>query len=148
MIGRYLIYTPAQSGPNEKRFDSSWRRFAEICRSLHRDGLTYSVQLNLTAANPHVLITASGQPKPRKHSVTHRSALPPPIPAQRCRERALEAEWFLPEKDGAANLPILGNGMETSGHNRKIRGREREVGKRWLSISKTGTRYYTAVWKP
>jgi hypothetical protein len=97
MTGRYLIYTPAQSGPNERRFDSAWRRFAEICRSLHRDGLTYSVQLNLTGATPHVLITAEGTVKPRKPGSPHRSTLPPPIPAQRCRERALEVEWFLPE---------------------------------------------------
>ena len=33
--------------------------------------------------------------------------LPPPIPAQRCRDRAIKVEWFLPEnrerrKDGTA----------------------------------------------
>jgi len=97
MTGRYLIYTPVQSGPNEKRFDAAWRRFAEVCRSLHRDGLTYTVQLNLNDANPHVLITANGQAKPRKHTGAHRVPLPPPVPVQRCRERALEAAWFLPE---------------------------------------------------
>jgi hypothetical protein len=89
MTGRYLIFTPVESSRNERHFDSSWRKFAEICRSLHRDGLSYSVQLNLTALKPHVLITAAGTVKPRKHAVTHRSTLPPPIPAQRCRERAL-----------------------------------------------------------
>jgi hypothetical protein len=107
MIGRYLIYTPADSMPDERRFDRAWCRFAELCRSLQRDGLNYDVQFNLTEAKPHVLITASGTPKPRKQSTARRLPLPPPVPAQRCRERAQEAAWFLPEfreqrKDGTA----------------------------------------------
>jgi hypothetical protein len=107
MTGRYLIYTPVKSVRDEKRFDSAWRRFADVCRSLNRDGLDYNVRLNLTTATPHVLITASGTAKPRKQPATRGLALPPPIPAQRCRDRALEAEWFLPEnrerrKDGTA----------------------------------------------
>jgi hypothetical protein len=45
--------------------------------------------------------------KPRKQQTTRRFSPPPPVPAQRCRDRALEAEWFLPEnrerrKDGTA----------------------------------------------
>ena len=107
MTGRYLILTPVESARDEKRFDTAWRRFAEICRSLNRDGLDYGVQLNLTGANPHVLITASGTAKPRKHSAARHFTLSAPVPAQRCRDRALEAEWFLPEnrerrKDGTA----------------------------------------------
>jgi hypothetical protein len=97
MTGRYLICTPVESGANERRFDKAWRRFAELCRSLHRDGLSYSVQLNLMDARPHVLITASGIAKPRKHPRARALTLLPPIPAQRCRERALEVTWFLPE---------------------------------------------------
>jgi hypothetical protein len=105
MTGRYLIYTPVESTPDEKRFARAWRRFAEICRSLHRDGLDYSVQLHLSDLKPHVLITASGKPKPRKQSAARHVTLPPPIPVQRCRERAQEEAWFLPEyreqrKDG------------------------------------------------
>jgi hypothetical protein len=107
MTGRYLIYTPVESARDEKRFDAAWRRFAEVCRSLHRDGLTYEVHFNLAAPKPHVLITASGTAKPRKQSTARHNAVPPRVPAQRCRDRALEAEWFLPEnrerrKDGAA----------------------------------------------
>jgi hypothetical protein len=97
MTGRYLIFTPTESTRDERRFDKSWRRFAELCRSLHRDGLAYEVQFNLTGANPHVLITASGKAKPRKHSASRAFTLPPPLPAQRCRDRAVEVEWFLPE---------------------------------------------------
>jgi hypothetical protein len=97
MTGRYLIYTPVESARDEKRFDTAWRRFAEICRSLHRDGLDYQVQLNLKNAKPHVLITASGTAKPRKQTVTHAFKLPMPVTVQRCKERALEVEWFLPE---------------------------------------------------
>ena len=97
MKGRYFIYTPVESARDEKRFDAAWGKFAEVCRSLHRDGLSYSVQLNLTDTSPHVLITASGTATPRKHSAAHRLTLPPPVPAQRCRDRALEASWFLPE---------------------------------------------------
>jgi len=107
MTGRYLVYTPVESARDEKRFDSAWRRFAEVCRSLHRDGLSYSVQLNLAAPRPHVLITASGTAKPRKQPAERHATTPPPVPAERCRARALEAEWFLPEnverrKDGTA----------------------------------------------
>jgi hypothetical protein len=97
MTGRYLVYTPVQSAPNEKRFDSAWRRFAAVCRSLHADRLSYDVKLNLTALKPHVLIMASGTAKPRKVRAVHRLPIPPPIPVQRCRDCALEAEWFLPE---------------------------------------------------
>ena len=107
MKGRYLINTPVESTRDEKRFDSAWRKFAEVCRSLHRDGLSYTVQLNLTTPCPHVLITASGSAKPRKKPAAHRLTLPPPVAVQRCRDRALEASWFLPEnlqrrKDGTA----------------------------------------------
>ena len=97
MTGRYLIYTPVQSAPDEKRFDRAWRRFAEVCRSLHRDGLSYTVELNLSHTQPHVLITASGNAKPRRAAPVRRLAPPLPIPPQRCWERALEAAWFLPE---------------------------------------------------
>ena len=107
MTGRYLICTPVQSARDEKRFDTAWRKFAEICRSLHRDGLSYSVEFNLTHLRPHVVITASGTAKPRKQAGAHRLPPPPPIRVQRCRDRALEASWFLPEnrerrKDGTA----------------------------------------------
>ena len=61
MTGRYLIYTPIESARDERRFDKAWRRFATVCRSLHRDGLSYDVQLNLADDTPHVLITASGK---------------------------------------------------------------------------------------
>lgn len=97
MTGRYLIYTPVESVRDEKRFDTAWRKFAEVCRSLHRDGLDYSVQFHLTATNPHVLITAGGTAKPRKRSSARHLTLPPPVSPERCRDRALEAEWFLPE---------------------------------------------------
>ncbi len=103
MTGRYLILTPADSVRDEKRFDKAWRRFAEVCRSLHRDGLSYEVQLNLMGDNPHVLITASGTAKTRRHSAVRAWTLPPPIPAQRCRDRATEVEWFLPENQGRHN---------------------------------------------
>jgi len=103
MMGRYLIYTPQASWQDEKRFDANWHKFVAICRSLDRDGLTYEVQSNLTSENPHLLIAASGTAKPRGESFPHRVILPPPIPVQRCRERALEVEWFLPENAGRRN---------------------------------------------
>jgi hypothetical protein len=103
MTGRYLIHTPADSAPNEKRFDASWRRFVAVCRSLHADGLSYDVRFNLASANPHVLITASGTAKPRKVRAVHRLPVPPPVPLQRCRDRALEASWFLPENHQRRN---------------------------------------------
>jgi hypothetical protein len=104
MTGRYLIYTPVESVRDERRFDKAWRRFAELCRSLNRDGLSYEVKLNLIGSNPHVLVTASGKAKPRKASAAARRVpLPPPVPIQRCRERALEVEWFLPENHARRN---------------------------------------------
>ena len=30
MAGRYLIYTPVESARDEKRFDTNWRKFAEV----------------------------------------------------------------------------------------------------------------------
>ena len=65
------------------------------------------MRLNLTDIKPHVLINASGAVKTRKQPATRHITAPPPVPAQRCRDRALEAEWFLPEnrerrKDGTA----------------------------------------------
>ena len=103
MMGRYLIYTPQASWQDEKRFDANWHKFVAICRSLERDGLTYEVQFNLTSENPHMLITASGTAKQHRDSVPRHVVLPPPIPLQRCRERAVEVEWFLPENAGRRN---------------------------------------------
>jgi len=106
MNGRYLILTPA-SLPNEKHFDAAWHKFAEVCRSPHRDGLDYHVQLNLHDVRPHLLITASGTAKPQRKPAKRGLTLPQPILPKRCRDRAMEAEWFLPEnsdrrKDGTA----------------------------------------------
>jgi hypothetical protein len=103
MTGRYLIYTPRQSWQDAKRFDANWHKFVTLCRSLDRDGLSYNVQFNLTGETPHMLITASGTAKPRKHSATRAFTLPPQIPAHRCRERVLEVAWFLPENRDRRN---------------------------------------------
>ena len=88
MTGRYLIYAPVDSSRDEKRFDASWRRFVAVCRSLHADGLSYTVELRLTDLRPSVIITSSGTAKPRKVRAVHR-LLPPPVPVQRCKDRAL-----------------------------------------------------------
>ena len=103
MNGRYLIHTPLESARNEKRFDATWRKFVSVCRSLHQDGLTYDVQLNLTGDRPHVLITATGTAKPRRQSAARHLALPAAVPVHRCKDRALEASWFLPENRGRRN---------------------------------------------
>lgn len=97
MTGRYVVYVPADSTRDEKRFDTAWSRFADLCQSLHRDGLSYNVQFNVTGTKPHLLVTASGAVQTRKLSATRRLTLSQPVPAQRARERALEASWFLPE---------------------------------------------------
>ena len=97
MTGRYVVFIPAESLPDERGFDRAWKRFTSLCRSLNRDGLDYDVRLNVTAPRPHILITASGVSKRRKVTASHRFTLPAPIPPQRCRDRALEVEWFLPE---------------------------------------------------
>ena len=107
MTGRYLIYTPLEAGPNGsqdgRRFHKNWHTFAEVCRSLHRDGLSYSMQLSLACDTPQVLVTASGTAKPRKHPASRSLPLPPPMPARCCRDRALEVEWFLPENAARRN---------------------------------------------
>jgi hypothetical protein len=107
MTGRYLIYTPLGATPrgcrNGQRSQKNWHTFVEVCRSLHRDGLSYQVQFNLAGETPHVLIVASGTAKLRAHSGPRPLPLPPPVPAQHCRDRALEVEWFLPENMGRRN---------------------------------------------
>ena len=102
MTGRYLIYTPLDSRrqgcrKDDRQFEACWHRFIAVCRSLHRDRLTYSLQFNLADERPHVVITASGTVRPRKQTVARSVVLPPPVATQSCRERALEVEWFLPE---------------------------------------------------
>ena len=97
MTGRYLIYTPRESWLDAHQFETAWHKFVTLCRSLDCDGLGYDVQFNLTANRPHVVVTASGTAKPRRRPVARVIILPPPVRVQRCRERALEAEWFLPE---------------------------------------------------
>jgi len=103
MTGRYVIYTPRESWLDSRRFDTAWHKFVALCRSLDRDGLGYEIQFNLGCNRPHVLVEASGTAKPRRQSSTRIITLPPPIPAQRCRESAVEAEWFLPENAARRN---------------------------------------------
>jgi hypothetical protein len=98
MTGRYLIYTPAESKRDEKRFDAAWRRFAEVCRLLHQDGLSYRVEFNLTDARPNILITASGKTTAkRKPASVRRMMLPARVKAEQCAVHAQEAAWFMPE---------------------------------------------------
>jgi hypothetical protein len=118
MTGRYLIHTPVESARDEKRFDSTWRKFVAVCRSLHQDGLSYDVRFNLAGARPHVLITASGTAKPRKLPTTRHLKVPPSVPVQRCKDRALEASWFLPEN------AIRRNANTTYWRNHQARYRE------------------------
>jgi hypothetical protein len=114
MTGRYRISmvplldngTP-RNWESEKRTARRWRLFTETCRSLAADGLDYAVTFALTGDSPHIVITATGTAKPRKQAAAHHLKLPPPVPAQRCRDRALEVSWFLAEnrerrKDGTA----------------------------------------------
>jgi len=95
MTGRYVIYIPRESWLDVRRFDTAWHKFVMLCRSLDRDGLGYDIQFNLSCTKPHVLVQASGTAKPRKQPSPRVITLPPPVPSRRCRERALEAEWFL-----------------------------------------------------
>jgi hypothetical protein len=104
MTGRYLICTPRESWLDVRQFDAAWHRFVSLCRSLDADGLGYDVRFNLACQQPHMLITASGTAKPRKRPAAHLITLPPPVQPQRCRERALEAEWFLPENQARRNV--------------------------------------------
>jgi hypothetical protein len=132
MTGRYLIYTPVECIWDEQQFDIAWCKFAEICRSLHLDGLDYDVQFNLTHLRPHVLITARGTAKPRKLATARHSTSLPTIPKRRCRERALEVSWFLPE-----NLERR-NSNTTHWRTRKTRYQE---------LSQMGEEYLRAEWE-
>ena len=73
------------------------------CHNQHVGIIAREIQLHLAGDSPHVLVTASGTARPRKHSAARAWTLPPPIPAQRSRDRALEVEWFLPENLGRRN---------------------------------------------
>jgi hypothetical protein len=103
MTGRYLLFTPRESWLDARQFDTAWHKFVALCRSLDGDGLGYDVRFHLTSNRPHVLITASGTAKPRKRPAPKLTTLPPPMPAPRCAERALEVEWFLPENRARRN---------------------------------------------
>ena len=119
MTGRYYLKVPRYPARNvtferpyqtrviegnyERDMRACWHRFRALCTSLHSDGLNYEVAFNLTGDNPHVLITASGTPTPRKRSIGRTLTLPTPVTADRCRERATEAAWFLPENSERRN---------------------------------------------
>ena len=103
MTGRYVIYTPRESRLDARRFDTAWHKFVMLCRSLDRDGLGYDIQFNLGCNRPHVLVEASGTAKPRRQPNPRIITLPTSVRAFRCRERALEAEWFLPENAARRN---------------------------------------------
>jgi hypothetical protein len=45
MTGRYLIHMPYDATAEARK--RSWHTFTEVCRSLHRDGLTYDVEFHL-----------------------------------------------------------------------------------------------------
>ena len=100
MKGRYLLLIPRDSAASTWR--RTWHSFAELCRSVHLDGLVYSVTFRLADVKPHVLITAEGTSVPRKPPASHRTPKLPAIRTQ-CRNRALEVEWFLPENQNRPN---------------------------------------------
>ena len=124
MTGRYLILTPRDSYPslakpkrnryrhssapieypNETRFKRGWTRYVTLCESLHRDGLDYTVEFNLTAETPHILVLACGTAKPRR-PIAETSGVAArlgfrgsqPVANSDARDRALECAYFLPE---------------------------------------------------
>lgn len=103
MTGRYFLNTPAESTRDERLFDAAWRKFAQLCRSLHRDGLIYDVQFNLNAAEPHVMVTASGTAKPRRLCARRAVHSPVPVQVKDAALRRIEVEWFLPENRARRN---------------------------------------------
>ena len=97
--GMPRVYEP------EKRTAQRWHLFADTCRSLAADGLDYSVSFALMGDDPHILITASGNPaRKRKPGGTVRwVCMVPPLKPQQCAIRAQEVEWFLPENRARRN---------------------------------------------
>ena len=112
MTGRYRISMlplldsgiPRVCEP-EKRTAQRWHLFAETCRSLAADGLDYSVSIALTGDDPHVLITASGNPSRKRKPCgsVRQVGLVPPLKHQQCAIHAQEVEWFLPENRARRN---------------------------------------------
>jgi hypothetical protein len=83
MTGRYLIYTPVQSAPNEKRFDAAWRRFAEIISESGRTRLQRPVE-----SGGHQTACPGNGKRPTETTETNwvtRCVPAPPIPVQQCR---------------------------------------------------------------
>jgi hypothetical protein len=100
MTGRYRItFAPVgYDRVGERLTRKRWSIFVHTCESLAADGLDYAVTFALTGDDPHILITASGTVR-RKHRLTvMRHGTVQPVKSQECALRALEAEWFLPEK--------------------------------------------------
>ncbi|MBZ5635183.1 MAG: hypothetical protein LAO55_18830 [Acidobacteriia bacterium] len=98
MTGRYKITLSSwRTWEPEKRTVKRWSLFVNTCRLLARDGLDYRVTLALDGDDPHILITASGTVKRTARQTSLRHGMMPPVKREQCAERALEAEWFLPE---------------------------------------------------
>ena len=127
MTGRYYLIVPlyparnvtferpwqtkAIEGRYQEQLKGCWHRFHALCRSLHSDGLQYSVEFNLIADEPHVLITASGKAKPARRPKAQPLTLPQPVSLKRCRQEIDAREFYLPEhhdKRGCRS-PKIGN---------------------------------------
>lgn len=98
MTGRYRINLNSwRTWEPEKRTAKRWSLFVNTCRLLARDGLDYRVTLTLDGDDPHILINASGTVTRTRKKSGPRHGMVPPVKPQQCAERALEAEWFLPD---------------------------------------------------
>jgi hypothetical protein len=105
MTGRYKIYLNSwRVWEPEKRTAKRWSLFINTCRLLANDSLNYQVTLTLDGDDPHILITASGKVTRKRKQSVPRHWMTPPVKSQDCALRALEAEWFLPEKATKRNI--------------------------------------------
>ena len=127
MTGRYYLIVPlyparivtwerpwqtkAIEGRYQEQFKGCWHRFHALCRSLHSDGLQYSVEFNLNADQPHVLVTASGKAMRTKRPKARAVILPQPISLKRCRQEIAAREFYLPENrpNRGWRSPKIGN---------------------------------------
>ena len=88
LLDRDLDSTAAHSWPMRDDY-LRWHKLAVLCRTLHRDGLDYSVSVE--PHNRRIVIGAAGHVRPSKPSKLYHTPPPPPPPNEAQAGKALES---------------------------------------------------------
>lgn len=98
-IDLYVKDTRLTAGVRAEIVAKRWSTFVATCESLHRDGLSYSVEFcYFDTQFPVIRILAAGTYAKRRRSNSKPSILPPPVPQAVAKQRADFAEFFVEGK--------------------------------------------------